>query len=100
MFHFWRDVGERLTQRRWWSCDVLHGQFGKHASKRPFASQPFIDHYTQRILIAGRTHTSLYLFGSYVGDGAGGFLRDIGARILRNYGNAKIGEQKFIIASK
>jgi hypothetical protein len=70
----------------------------QHLSERPLkgprASEPFIDHNAQRVLVAGGLRLSPYLLRSDIGSRPGILGRLIAGLLLQNR-HAKISEQQF-----
>lgn len=79
---------------------MLGRDLGKEAVKGSFSAQPFVDHDTQRILVAGRTWMGLDLFGSHIGNRACSILRPSIARTLSHHSNTKVTEQHLVAASQ
>ena len=75
---------------------MLTGDLGKGAVKGTIATEPFIDHHTQRILITGRTRFALKLLRSHVARGSRHILHALGARRLGEQGNTKVTEQDLL----
>jgi hypothetical protein len=78
---------------------MLGTQFDERAVKGSVSAQPFVDHYAERILVAGRARLALDLFGRHVGDCAHYVLGALVAQALGDEGNAKVAQQHGVILS-
>src|SRR5712691_4127651 len=78
---------------------VFAGNFGSQPGKGAFSTEPFVDHDTKSILVAGRTRAILQLLGSHVGNAAGHGQRSIIVRILSQEGNTKVAEHDLVASA-
>src|SRR5215470_1379666 len=79
---------------------MLGGYFENGPLERAVPSEPFINHYTECVLVAGRTWLALELLGRHVGHGTRHFLCALGYRTLGNQDEAKIAEQDLAVTAK
>src|SRR5437667_9747950 len=92
IFHRWRQMGQAGAQAGRRLMQVLSQEGHKRTMKRGFAVEPFIDDYTEGVLIASRTRLVLDLLRCHVEGRACHFLfRERGQGVL-HYRNAKVAE--------
>src|SRR5215831_17222401 len=83
---------ERTRRRR--GCQVvLAHDLSSIALKGWATNEQFVDHDSQRVLIAGRRRVSIPLFGSHVDRGATNALAQV-AGGAGEFGDAEVGEQQ------
>ena len=89
-----------LMPRRGWHGQVLD----QHLDERPFegacSAEPFIDHHSERVLVAGCTGMPFDLLGCHVAGGSCLTVRRERVQTLLDHGKAKITEHDFIVGGE
>ncbi len=77
---------------------MLSCYLDKRSPERVLSAQPFIDHDSQSILIAGWTGLSVDLLRCHVRKSANHLFYSLRTRALGNHDQAEIAQQNFFIA--